>query len=122
MTSLRPLALLALALPLSAWGQSAPPSTPSVPDEEWSGYAGPHTPPPPLPPEEESVGSDRPRLRAPAAPPLEEAEEPEQEVEFHAPPPEPPNDVSLFGAPSLGKGRGGAGAALGFPYLSARVL
>ena len=37
------------------------------------------------------------------------------------PPPEPPNEVSLFGGPALGQGRAAAAASVGFPYLGARL-
>jgi hypothetical protein len=148
MTSARPILLLALVLALPAWGQdpSDAPPEPSAPDDSWSGYPpandgaapaeGQLAPgqdastldtsdddgPPPTPLDEDwSNPGFRSRAREVPAPlPRLDEEDAELEQDIYVRP-EEPNEVSLFAGPALGQGRLAAGAAVGFPFLGARV-
>lgn len=89
-------------LPMPTSGQ------PADPEDEWAGYPGPSLPQPPAPaPAPELVAASP---FAPKAPEIYRSYRPE---DF--------NEVSMFGAASLGRGKRGLGLYLGFPLLGARA-
>lgn len=106
------IAMLAIALSSSAFAQSTP-------EDEWQSLPGqpPRVEPPaPAPPAPSSSG-DAPR----ALPTPTPARPQEPSVVWPAKPAEIPNDVSVFGASTLGAGRRGVGIYLGFPLMGIRA-
>jgi len=131
------LAFGAGGFPGSAWAQTASTQKPGGPEDDWSEYNGPKTPPPSLAPEETPSGAGAfdnnlatpGGTQGPASQPgppggsrFAPEEGSEEGVDVPAPPPEPPNETSVFGAPALGGGHFAVGASIGFPYVSVRAL
>lgn len=113
---MRPALLIAL-LPVLALAQAQP-------EEEWQPLPNaPTTPPPPpllpvSPPPDIAPLPPPPPITAPPPPP---AITPLQDVRQRLAPREPPNGVSMFGAPALGQWKRGQAFVLGFPFFQLRA-
>lgn len=109
------LLVVGLVLPLGALAQPQP-------EDEWTPLPGSTTatpaaptPPPPVP--------ERPVLTPPPGsvpPPLMTAP-PAADVRVRLRPREPPNQVSMFGAPALGQWKRGQAFVLGFPFIQLKA-
>lgn len=112
---MRLVGILTLLISATALAQGA------TPDESWatpfSADAG--TPPPPSP---ESEYQPPPMFHTPPPPPLAPAQPltPRVTVPMKPPAPEEFNNVSVYGAPTLGQFKRGLGIYMGFPLLGAR--
>jgi hypothetical protein len=106
------LIVLSFAFSAAAWAQQQP-------DEDWAHYPPLGAPPgkgsatPAAPPAADVV-----ELAAPPMPPPPGA--PKIVLPTPARPPDEPNNVSIYGAPTLGQWKRGLGVYMGFPLLGAR--
>ncbi|GHG68930.1 hypothetical protein [Comamonas sp. JC664] len=140
MASARPLALLVLALTGDVQARPEPGApTPPGPEAPAGGAPAREVPAPPrnaapddtsweafpgatAVPQAQEDAAALPRMpEVPPLVPVSDVPLPEPRTEPVAPPPRPPNRVSLLGARTVGAGGMAAGVSLGFPSVSGRV-